>query len=298
MLAKNARRYSRVLRGAAISAAVGGATLVAASAASAAGPTGDYVDFAHCPYTNTDVTTCLYSQTTSGSFKLGNANVPINQTILLQGGFRRVGTTANYQFYNAVGADTLQKVPLEVPGGLTGLVDRDAIRAIPLLGPIFDAAVNAVNGVTATAELVGPVGFSFANFNLQSGTAISLPIRIHLENPFLGSTCYIGSSSNPVTLNLTTGTTAPPAPNTPITGTSGVTELLPGGITKKSALSLVDNAFAAPGASDCGPWGFQWAVTPIVNLKEGLPAAAGKNTAIQTGNLKLAGAAAVRNSVQ
>jgi hypothetical protein len=282
----------------AMASAIGIASAVAmASSAVAADPPAPYTDFKNCPYTNLDVQTCLYSQTTSGSFKLGNADVPINKTITLQGGFRRIGTTADYQFYNAVGAKTLAEVPLDVPGGLTGLVVPSQITAIPILGPLFTAAVNSVNGVTATAQLVGPVGFSFANFNLSSGTAISLPIKIHLENPFLGSSCYIGSNSNPVTLNLTTGTTAPPAPNTPITGTPGLTQIQPGGITAKNGLSLVDNSFTAPAAQDCGPWGFRWAVTPIVNLKEGLPAAAGKNTAIQSGNLKLASATTVRNSV-
>ncbi|HEX5922787.1 MAG TPA: hypothetical protein VFY45_03075, partial [Baekduia sp.] len=50
---------------------------VSASSASAVAPTGDYVNFKNCPYTNTAVASCLYSKITSGSFKLGNASVPI-----------------------------------------------------------------------------------------------------------------------------------------------------------------------------------------------------------------------------
>ena len=42
--------------------------------------------------------------------------------------------------------------------------------------------------------------------------AMKLPVKMHLENPFLGSNCYVGSSSSPLIWNLTTGTTAPPAP--------------------------------------------------------------------------------------
>src|SRR5882724_6839343 len=42
--------------------------------------------FAHCPLANPAVTTCVYSTTTSGEFKIGNSVVPINKTILLQGG--------------------------------------------------------------------------------------------------------------------------------------------------------------------------------------------------------------------
>lgn len=269
-----------------------------AGSASAAGPTAPFTAFDKCPYTNTAVQSCLRTSVTSGSFKLGNAAVPINTSILLQGGFSRTGDGPNdFKFYDAVGAKTLQEVPLDVPGGLLGLVIPSEITSIPILGPLFTAAVNSVNGVTATAQKVGPIGFSFDNFNSGAGPAVSLPIRVHLENPFLGAKCYIGSADNPVTLNLTTGTTSPAAPNTPITGSSGTISFTDYGLESTGA-SLVDNAFGAPGASECGPFGFRWAVTPIVNLKEGLPASPGKNTAIMTGDLKLADASQVAASAQ
>jgi hypothetical protein len=50
-------------------------------------------------------------------------------------------------------------------------------------------------------------------------------VKVRLENPFLGSECYVGSNSSPVVLNLTTGTTSPPAPNKPIKGTVGNIEV-------------------------------------------------------------------------
>jgi hypothetical protein len=290
----------RLVRTTAIVGAVGSTALIAAGSAAAGGPTGIYSDFSKCPIGNSNVTGCLYQETTGGSFQLGNANVPINKKILLQGGYYQDATApTGFRFVDAVGADTLQKVPLDVPGGLTGLVVPSAIRDIPLLGPIFDAAVNAVNGVTATAELVQPVGFNFTKFLTRNGPTVILPVRIKLDNPFLGSNCYIGSASNPVTLSLTTGTTAPPAPNSPISGNRGTFSLQDEGkLTSVTGYTVVDNAFAAPAASNCGPWGFQWAVTPIVNLKEGLPAAAGKNAAILSGNkLKAGDADAVRASV-
>jgi hypothetical protein len=78
--------------------------------------------------------------------------------------------------------------------------------------------------------------------------AVQLPVKVHLENPFLGSSCYIGSNSSPIVINLTTGTTSPPPPNTPIKGSKGTIEVAGEGaidIFRKN--SLVNNSFAARG---------------------------------------------------
>lgn len=48
-----------------------------------------------------------------------------------------------------------------------------------------------------------------ADGNTLSKTAEVVPVRAHLKNIHLGEACYIGSSARPITLNLTTGTTAP-----------------------------------------------------------------------------------------
>ena len=56
-----------------------------------------------------------------------------------------------------------------------------------------------------------------------------MPIKIHLENPFLGSICYVGSSTSPMIWELTTGTNQPAAPNKPIKGKAGEFEFLEGG---------------------------------------------------------------------
>lgn len=263
-----------------------------------AAPTGDYAVFADCPTGNTSVTTCVYSEVKSGTFELGNASVPINKTIRFRGGFYAdASQPLGYKFVNPTTVPALQEVALDVPGGLTGLVVPDLIRDIPLLGPIFDAAVNSVNGVKATAKLVGDVQFRYTNFITGNGPTMVLPVRIKLDNPFLGDSCYIGSAANPVTLRLTTGTTAPPAPNTPVTGSRGTLTSLNGGkLIVATGYTLVDNAFSVPAASDCGPWGFRWAVTPIVNLKEGFPSAAGSNSATMGGDHKQAAAQTVRDS--
>jgi hypothetical protein len=262
------------------------ASLALAASASAGPPTGDYAQFSHCPQANPTVTSCLYSEVTSGSFKLGTATVPITKKIVLQGGIGSDPNTFQTFFVNAVGADTLSKTGLDVPGGLLGIMQGSGFTGALLAA--FEAAIHSANGVTATAELVGPVQINLLNFLVGIQPALTLPVRIHLENPFLGSSCYIGSSSTPVNLALTTGTTAPPAPNTPITGSPGTTSFSPdGGITTVAGFKLVNNSFSVPAASGCGYWPFVPLITGAVNLKEGLPAAAGKNSATLIGSQKL-----------
>jgi hypothetical protein len=273
-------------------AAAATASLALAASASAGPPTGDYAQFNHCPQADPTVTSCLYSEVTSGSFTLGTSSVPINKTIVLQGGIGSDPDTFQTYFVNAVGADTLSQTGLDVPGGLLGIVQGSGFTGALLAA--FEAAVHSANGVTATAELVAPVQINLVNFILGIQPALTLPVRIHLENPFLGSNCYIGSSGSPVNLAMTTGTTAPPSPNTPITGSTGTTTFSPdGNITTISGFTLVNNSFSVPAASGCGYWPFVSLITAAVNLKEGLPAASGQNTAIFNGSQKLANKDAV-----
>lgn len=289
----------RSLRTAIAAAGLSTAMFVATSSAMAAAPTGDFAKFKYCPYTNPNATTCIYSSTTSGSFKLGNATVPITSStpLTLQGGISFNETTGGYTWYDAVGADSLVKVPLKVPGGLIGLVDTGGFTGA--LISLFNAAVASVNDVYATAEQAGPINFNLANAIAGAGTAVTLPIRVHLTNPFLGSSCYIGSTSNPVSLKLTSGTTAPPPPNTPISGSPGTLNVAPSGVAVVSNIKLVDNSFAAPAASNCGFLLLdKLLITAAVNLKEGLPSAAGKNAAILGGTTYIAGSDAVAGSVQ
>jgi hypothetical protein len=288
------------LRVAALTAALCSTALGASSSALAAGPTGDQAEFKYCPYNNPVVEGCVVSTTTSGSFKLGNANVPITSStpIVLQGGVGPTDAAGNATFYGAVGADTLSKTRLKVPGGLLGLVDTGGLTGALIAA--FNRAVASVNDVYATAEVAGPIVFSGDAFLSNTGTAISLPVKIHLQNPFLGPDCYIGSNSKPVQLNLTTGTTAPPPPNVPISGTFGAVSFNSDEtIIQFRGDQLVNNSFAAPAASNCGFLLLdKLLITGAVNLKEGLPAAAGKNTAILGGDTDLGNVQAVRNSVQ
>jgi hypothetical protein len=290
------RKSLRPLMAAAVTA---GAVLMSSSSALAASPTGDFAPFKHCPYTNPAVSSCLHSVSTSGSIKLGNASVPITAStpITFQGGFTFQGDGST-TFFDAVGADTLSKTKLKVPGGLIGLVDTGGFGGA--LIALFNTAVAAANDVYATAELVGPAKFDYLNFLFVSGPVVTLPVRVHLENPFLGSGCFIGSASTPVTIVVTDGTTSPPAGVAPLTGDPGViTSNADGTVVTAAGAKLVGNEFSVPAASNCGTTFLDKPViTAGVNLKEGLPAAAGKSSAILQGTTRIGDARGTEASVQ
>ncbi|MGO4699983.1 hypothetical protein [Dyella sp. 2RAB6] len=279
-----------------------GALGISAQTASAGTPSGDYAVFQHCPYQSNDqVTACVVATITSGSFKIGKATVPINKPIVLQGGVNNIAGLGNL-YVPVDGAPAMSPTALDVPGGLLGLMEPDSTWPGPLV-QLFWHIVNTVNDVTATAEPVGPAQANLINASFpppppEDPTVIKLQIRIHLQNPFLGNTCYIGSASHPIVLNLVANTTSPPPPNSPISGVPAVLSFVnttnpDGQILMAENGTLVDNSFAVPKAEGCGNTLLpipiitpilQGIITAAVNLKEGLPAAAGKNTAIMIGD--------------
>jgi hypothetical protein len=289
------------LRGRIISAAAAAClgVLGFASVATAAphSPTGDYAAFADCPLSNPNVFDCFYALTTSGSITIGNKTVPIKNPVTLQGG---IILGEELTFVAAEDGNTLSKSPQPVPGGLLGITAPTWWPQI--LRDLFNEVVinQGATGVTATMELAKPassIKFSPRNYISETGVALSLPVKIKLGNAFLGSNCYIGSSSSPITLNLTTGTTSPPPPNTPISGARGTLSFNEfGDVLTFTGNKLVDNSFSAPGASGCGGILFSWAVDPLVNSILGTPSPAGKNTAILEGKNQIAVAEGVKGS--
>jgi hypothetical protein len=261
------------------------AAFVAAPAASA--HSGAYAVFNNCPSTNPAVQGCLYSKTYGGEVVLGKKKVPIVNPVILQGGIGVANpTTGSQKFYAATNGVTLSKAAQPVPGGLSGLVNCKEISLGWLRSSCESIFENGLTGVNSTLELAKPASsivFSETNLIFQSGAGLILPVKVHLENPLLGSTCYIGSESEPLIWNLTTGKTAPPAPNKSISGSLGNVEAVgeDEGILRLNGGTLVDNAWKAPGATGCGGWPAEYILDPIINASVGVPSAAGKNTAIQ-----------------
>ncbi len=276
------------------------AALGFAAPALATKPTGGFVNFGDCPTKVAEVSQCVFGLTSSGKFTIGTTEVPIAKTITLQGGIIEHGEIGNETFVNATDGNTISKTPQTVPGGLLKII---APKEWPeILQIIFNEFINkGITGVTATTEQAGTLGINRRALIGSTGTAFTLPIRVHLENSFLGNNCFIGSSAHPVNVELTTGTTSPPLPNEPITGSLGEPEFKEEGeilVLKKN--SLVNNTFAAPEAEGCGSqilFGlFTGVIDKAVDSELGLPSASGHNTAILNGTLEDGNAEAVRKS--
>jgi hypothetical protein len=248
---------------------VGVAALALAPSAQAASSVvkEEFAPFAACPVETAAV--CAVANTEGGEFVLGRKAVTITKTITLQGGLPTKELTPQ-SLIGATGGETLSHTPLTVPGGLVG--------------------IEGLGGeVTATAELAGPPSsVIIREFQFVAGleAAVTLPLKIKLSNETLGENCYIGSESEPIVLNLTTGATHPPAPAESLKGSHGTfTGLDKDRIHVYHGTSLVDNDFAVPGASGCGG-----ALSPLVDLAVdadvGLPASPGQSKAVMDGTLE------------
>jgi hypothetical protein len=255
-------------------------------------PTGEFSQFGDCPLNRATVTDCVYSVTSGGSVKLGNKTVPIKNPVTLQGGFE--GGGEELRFFGAEDGNTLSKTPQPVPGGLAGLVKCNEISNFILRLGCEATFENGLTGVNATLELAAPatqVKLNTENLIFEEGTALQLPVKIHLENPFLGSSCYVGSNASPIVIPLTTGTSGS------LKGTSGKfssNELFT--LLTFSGNRLVNNTFTAPGVSGCGGPIVELLIDPIVNTMIGLPAGSGTNSATLEGTTQDAASSAVRES--
>ncbi|HSS03658.1 MAG TPA: hypothetical protein VLK89_00530 [Solirubrobacterales bacterium] len=239
-------------------------------AAGATTPAPGYEEFFGCP-DKAEITTCVSTEITGGNFKMGNKNVPIENKITISGGVNSGGE--NFQ-------GVLTPVKQKVPGGVIGLT------GLTWLFEFLGSEALTLYAVTEAAAQ--PQLFH---------DPIVLPIRVHLINGALGNNCYVGSFTEPIVLNLITGTTKPPKPNEPITGKSpevSFDEKLEIVHTKNG--ELVDNSFAAPGANGCVLTLFGFipiSINGLVNSASALPAKAGTNETRQKYNLSLVESALV-----
>lgn len=261
------RTLARLLT--AVGAAIAALALLV-PAASAAEPNPGYTQFKGCP-SKAEVPIVYFCQRVhidGGNFKMGTKNVPIENAMDLVGGITDDGDFVGGHF---------DPVKQTVPGGVIGLT------GLTWLLEFF--GINALS-LYATTELAGVPGNAFAE-------PIKLPIKVHLETPsgVLGKNCYVGSTTNPINLNLIVGTTSPPLPNKPITGVEPEFEFDEStSIIHLRNGQFVDNSFAAPGASGCVLTLFGFipiSINGLVNSQSGLPSAAGKNETRQNFDIEL-----------
>jgi hypothetical protein len=257
---------------------------VIAAPASAQPLSGPFAVFSQCPRFTKGVNFCTFAQIESGGSRIGNGGLLVVNPITVQGGYERneEKTPVTERFVGAIDGETMSRTPQPIPGGLPGLINCEEIKGKGFFARAFQRVCKAVlgnpslTGLNATTELAGPaekIGDSTDNLINEEGTALSLPVKIHLESPLLGNRCYIGSDWDPIVLNLTTGTTSPES------------EGYSYGETKET--TLVDNAFAVPGVNGCGGF-FSSLIDPILDAKLGLPSPAGYNTVLYNISTRLA----------
>jgi hypothetical protein len=299
------RRRTVVL--AAMAVVVPAGALAAASPAMAE-PKGIFKIFNECPTEVPGVALCSVDHTTSGEVKLGETKVPIKAPteIIQQGGLIKTGNPENPREFFAIPAkngESLSKTELNVPGGLLDLINCEEIKGSGIIESFFRGLCKrtfeeGISQVTATTELVAnekdPVLFNERALSSGKGTALQLPIRIHLKNALLGNSCYIGSETEPIILHLSTGASGTQK------GKVGELETL----EEKGLVSLritnnteVDGTFAVGHAHECGEFFFvKGFLDSLIEGKLKIPNKEGQNAAVLTGELRAAGAEEVIES--
>jgi hypothetical protein len=267
------------------------AGVVMVSSAGAVTPAGGYAVFAQCPTHEAGVNGCVYSPLESGELTIGRASVPVVNTMVLQGGLLKEAEPFVKVLAGAVNGETLTAVPQNVPGGLFGSSCKE-ITSRPLRRVCEGVLGSRLNDLSAITELAVPASsivFNTAFEHLGFGTALTLPVKVRLQNALLGHECYIGSDTDPITLDLTTG----PAVGGP-TGAPGVISTKEeGGILALNGTSLVSNTFAVPAATGCGPFGL---FDSLIDGEVGLPSPAGANTVVLNGRVEIANSEIVEES--
>ncbi|GAA3234536.1 hypothetical protein [Actinocorallia longicatena] len=252
-----------VRRGSAAALALAaGALAVAAppqAALAAAPPISPALTFDDCPTAAQlppdavpDFWLCSVVVITGGRLQLGRIDQKITSPIRMTfaNGFDPVTLEEKFIF------TPLKGDPVRVDGGIFGIPGTDILPVLQVSAqPQF-----AADPVSSPPD--------------APSVAYRMKLKIKTINTLLGDGCFIGSAASPVTLNLTFLTTDPPPPNTPISGTP--IEAHPDDPSVFTS-RLVDNAFSVPKSEGCGPWGL---FNPIADLRAGLPAKAGTNTAV------------------
>lgn len=269
----------RILVVVAAAAAALGGLAVPAAAAPAAPPTlaGAWAPLNRCPVDAaamlaadgiTVSASCVSSTSQSGSIKLGSTTVPTGRTDLQLGLLNKGGV---YTIV-APSSGALSAAPVQIPGGLLGLM---CPSKIPVISDICEKIVDSdLNRVTATIEMAGAP----RDFNLAAGVGtgqpiVTLPVKIRLSNPFLEPNCYIGSNSNPILLKPA-NVTRPTGQLVRFNADGSANPTGEMGYISLTGADQADTTFAVPGAEGCGLFGL---LSGAVNLKQGLPSAAGKN---------------------
>ncbi|MCP2340296.1 Vgb family protein [Actinomadura rupiterrae] len=204
-------------------------------------------------------TICLTEVTTGGNTKIGSFALDLPAgAIRITGYLGDPDSTGLPVLKPPVSGQQFEGKPIDVPGGLIG--------QLPLVGPILGktpAAMWAVNKLTVTQSLAGPVHVLAA----PGGFGAQTTINIKLNNDLLGPNCVIG----PVDAKLAPTFTGGGFGDDPQLGWVG-------------GQMEINAPIAIPKAQGCGPFNI---LDGVINQMMGLPSPADKNSMNLTGILNL-----------
>ncbi len=269
-----------VLTAAAIVAAL--SLVVSVGSASAVTLKGEWAPYNRCPVDNATmlstnveegfISVCLAVESRSGSLKIGKLSTKIGPSDLQMGvlGQEAIGK------FDAIASDAspILASPIEIPGGLAGLV---CPTGQDFTGDICKPSRPArLNKLTARVESAGSVtNLSLFSTFQPPAPIMTLPIKIHLQNPLLGPNCFIGSTAHPILVQP--ATVKPPESFIVRYDVDGTFDQENGPLfeTIFANGSQADTQFAVPAASGCG---YANHLNAVVNHGVGLPSPAGKNS--------------------
>jgi hypothetical protein len=259
---------------------------VSAASASTSAPVklnGDWAPFNRCPVTNPAMLKasgaknspdCVASSSNSATIKIGKL-APVTSASNLQ--FGLLSGSSGFKIISPSGGSEVS-TPVSEPGGLKGLICPSTDPTIKRICQEVGKSPK-LNKVTATLESAGYA----SDFSLAAGLSAGIPIvtlpeKIHLQNSFLGSDCYIGTNADPIVLHPENATT----PNVKAEGFDGngtpdKTGVMTGIYSK--AGTQQDKSFSVPAATGCGKGS---SLDKPINRTAGLPSAAGKNSLVLT----------------
>ncbi len=250
----------------------------APAAGAAASLNGDWASFTRCPVDDPAmlavdgrmaVSWCIAADSPGGSIKLGNTSATTGDTSVQFGLISRAQT---FTLVSPPGG-AIVAAPVDVPGGLLGLM-------CPSPDPVVTSVCNLItdstlNRVAASVQAAGsPSDFRFDAL-ITGAPILTLPIKIQLQNPLLGSNCYIGSDADPILLHPRVTSFAGVKSRGENFDANGTPD--PRGplvLGEVSGLTEGDSSFAVPAASGCGLAG---ALDGAINSRAGLPSPSGNN---------------------
>jgi hypothetical protein len=256
--------------------------LISVGSASAVTLKGQWAQFNRCPVEDPtmlsasvgenggNLAVCSVVDSPNGSITIGNLSAKTGRSNT------QVGLYGPNPFESiSPKGGAIVAAPLRVPGGLVGLV---CPKGSDFKGDICTSAASrapGLNVVTSTLESAGvPYNLNLAAALEPGKPIVTIPVKLHLQNPFLGPNCYIGSNASPILLQP--ATVVLPALNVVLFDADGTLD--ENGVmfeTEFTGSSQADDTFAAGTATGCGAGG---RLNFAINRNVGLPSPAGKNS--------------------